>query len=163
MMRLEMKSFRASLPIILLFLAFVTNTTVRAADPAPMPEPERFTILPMSEVPRLLNLCSRPSPQEVTETWVITKPQVLEIEKRLPDFAHKHASIDPGKSLRQYIGIVAHGKKIIYLNSIPDWASVAAKKDWRTKAIDLCEGGEAFWGVEFDPADNTFHNFHSNS
>jgi hypothetical protein len=35
-------------------------------------------------------------------------------------------------------------------------------KDWRTRALIICDGGSAFWGVVFDPADNSFHDFDSN-
>jgi hypothetical protein len=90
---------------------------------------------------------------------------VLEIEGRLPDLLGKSSSkVKLEDSCRQYLGITLHGKKLIYLNSFPksiltDFPKPAA---WRAKAVVVCDGGDAFWGVMYDPADNTLHDLQSN-
>jgi hypothetical protein len=90
---------------------------------------------------------------------------VLEIENRLQEFLGKNGhKLMLSDSYRQYIGVISHGKKLIYLNAFDKsiLTDSAEHRDWRTKALIICDGGDAFWGVEFDPADNTFHNLQFN-
>ncbi|HEX2593923.1 MAG TPA: hypothetical protein VHL34_20655, partial [Rhizomicrobium sp.] len=67
--------------------------------------------------------------------------------------------------VRQYTGFVLSGKKVIYVNallkrsvenpSLPQeyWS------DWRHHADVVCDGGDLFFGVEYDPAAKTFARF----
>jgi hypothetical protein len=120
--------------------------------------PDHCAILPTSEGPALIHQRSRGSPTNVSGFWTPSPEQVLSIEKLLPDLLRKnHLKSKISDSYRQYVGIISSGRKLIYLNSIPH-----ELPDWRTKAVVVFDGGEAFWGVEFDPADNTFHNLGSN-
>jgi hypothetical protein len=127
--------------------------------------PDHCAILPVSQGPALIKQCSRGSPTNVTGFWSPSPDQIVAIEKLLPALLSKSGhKLELSDSYRQYVGVTSNGKKLIYLNSFPKDAFAGSSEhvDWRTQAVVACDGGPAFWGVEFDPADNTFHNFGSN-
>ena len=88
----------------------------------------------------------------------------MALEQRLPDFLRQmQPQLKLQQYYRQYVGVIAGGKKLIYLNAfISGGLAVNPNKDWKTTAIIVCDGGDGFWGVEFDPADNAFHHYASN-
>ena len=75
--------------------------------------------------------------------------------KLLSKSGHKIAL---SRTHRQYVGIISGAKKLIYLNALLAETRDPREPDWRFTAVMVCDGGDAFWGVEFDPIDNTFHN-----
>ena len=127
--------------------------------------PDHCAILQISQGPALIRQCSRGSPTDVSSFWSPSPSQVLAIEQRLPELLRKSGhNIKLSDSRRQYVGVTSHGKKLIYLNSFPGFAldHFKEQRDWRTTALTVCDGGDVFWGVAFDPADNTFHNLQFN-
>jgi len=101
----------------------------------------------------------------VTNFWGPTPSQVIAIEKLMPGLLSKSGhKIKLSDYYRQYAGVTSHGRNLIYLNSFVGSVLTESSEhlDWRTKAVVFCDGGDAFWGVEFDPADNTFHNLEFN-
>lgn len=121
--------------------------------------PDHCAILPTSQGPALVRQCSRGSPADVSGFWSPSPSQVLAVEQRLPELLRRSGhKLKLSDSYRQYVGVTAHGKKVIYLNSFPEFALdySEVRGDWRTTALTVCDGGDVFWGVEFDPADNTF-------
>jgi hypothetical protein len=125
--------------------------------------PEHCAILPVSEGPALMKQCSRNAPTDVSGFWNPSPSQVNAIEQQLPELLRKSGhKLKLSDSYRQYVGITVHGKKLIYLNSFPESVPSESGLDWRAKAIIVCDGGDAFWGVEFDPAENTFHEIQFN-
>ncbi len=127
--------------------------------------PDHCAILPTSQGPALIKQCSRSSPTDVTNFWGPTPSQVIAIEKLMPGLLSKSGhKIKLSDYYRQYAGVTSHGRNLIYLNSFVGSALTESSEhlDWRTKAVVFCDGGDAFWGVEFDPADNTFHNLEFN-
>lgn len=148
---------------ISLLLAFVSWSCVAADESLP----DNCAILPLSQGPALILQCSRPAPKDVSDYWAPSSSQVIAIEKLLPDLIRKSGlKVKLSGSYRQYMGVVSHGKKIIYLNSFPGSAlrpyPSDKQVDWRNKPVIYCDGGDNFWGVEFDPGDNTFHDLKSN-
>jgi hypothetical protein len=127
--------------------------------------PKHCAILPKSEGPALIRQCSRGSRPDASGFWTPSPSQIEAIEQRLPELLRKSGhTIKLSDSYRQYIGVTSHGKKLIYLNSFPEFflKYSAGRRDWRTKALTVCDGGDVFWGVEFDPADHTFHHLEFN-
>jgi hypothetical protein len=126
--------------------------------------PDRSAILPESQGPELMRQCSRPAPRDVTSFWTPSVAQILDLEQRLPEFLQKREpQIKLPSYFRQYVGVVSHGRKLIYLNAFIKGAlDVNPHKDWKTTAIRVCDGSNGFWGVEFNPADNTFHKLETN-
>ena len=122
--------------------------------------PEGYAIMPQSEGPALIRQCSRFAPKHITRFWTPSVPQVQAIEQRLVELlkgsGHHIKLVD---SRRQYIGVFTRGKKLIYLNAFPASALDAPDHiDWRKTAFTACDGGDVFWGVEFDSATNSFAN-----
>jgi hypothetical protein len=121
--------------------------------------PSHCVVLPLSQGPALIRQCSRSSPADVTGFWTPNISDVLKIEQRLPELLRKSGHrIDFAASRRQYIGFISHGKRLIYLNAFPAFEPHRDDPDWKSTPIMFCDGGDALWGVEFDPADKTFHN-----
>jgi len=71
--------------------------------------------------------------------------------------------------LRQYVGFTRQGRKLIYLNAFSARVvDVFCEEDvkpaqegdcrshWRREAVGVCDGGDDFWGVEYDPESKTF-------
>ena len=87
---------------------------------------------------------------------------------------------------RQYVGVVHDGRRTIYLNAVPVssvrsetqlYAELKAKNHpalsglpsyldhedyWRERAIVICDGGSAYWGIEYDPQTKKFMNYSAN-
>ena len=96
--------------------------------------------------------------------WTPSPSQVLAAEQRLPELLRKSGhKLKLSDLYRQYLGVTSHGKKLIYLNSFPGFALDHSKEqDWHVTSVTVCDGGDVFWGVEFDPAENTFQNLQFN-
>ena len=126
--------------------------------------PPRVAILPESQGPTLMRQCSRSAPSDVSGFWIPSVGEVMALERRLPEFLRKtQPEIKLPDYYRQYIGVISHGRKIIYLNAFTGGGlQVNPDRDWKTTGIRVCDGGYGFWGVEFDPADNSFHHFETN-
>src|ERR1700686_827639 len=127
--------------------------------------PDHCAILPKSEAPALIRQCSRGSPTDASDFWIPSPSQIQAIEQRLPELLRKSGhKLKLSDSYRKYIGVTSHGKKLIYLNSFPEFALKYSegRRNWRTTALTVCDGGDVFWGVEFDPADKTFHHLEFN-
>lgn len=155
---------------LLFAAAALTAAVVAAADEASDTLPARVAILPAEQGAALLHQCSRSTPS-AEEFWTPTPQDVLEAEKALPHFmAHAkcHAPLHPvGEYLRQYVGITSGGRRMLYLNAVH--ADIVARMpgsgqflDWRTTPIVVCDGGTAFWGVDYDVAARAFGKFACN-
>src|SRR5262249_847349 len=117
--------------------------------------PDRATILSTSEGPKIIRQCSRPGPENVSDFWMPAVADVLAAEKELPsllrDSGHK---IKLENTNRQYVGIIAHGKKLIYVNGFS--VDPSMPHGWRASATIVCDGGDAFLGAEFNPVTKAF-------
>jgi len=143
-----------------LFLPFIVALLFASCTGGADPVAPDYAILPVSQGPALIQQCSRESPADVSGFWRPSHSEVQAIERRLPEFLRKSGrKIDLSASRRQYIGIRLGRRKLIYVNAFPasELAFLSGDGEWRTIAFTVCAGGEAFWGVEFDPAGNTFH------
>jgi len=70
-------------------------------------------------------------------------------------------SPSPGDYYRQYAGLVIAGRRVIYVNGVRSSAIPEGPVpfDWRTQAVQICDGGPITFGVEYDPATRRFSNF----
>ena len=131
--------------------AHVVTTKVAAAT-----TPIHGAILSGAEAKALFNQCSRASPQH-DGWWKVSPRDVQNLEASLPRFWNAQKP-KPSKPLtdyyRQYAGFTRKGRKMIYLNAFE--ASTADKK-WKTRAVVVCDGGDLFFGVEYDVQSRTFH------
>lgn len=132
-----------------------------------------WAILPVGETKAVLShQCSRSAPEPGEPFWSPTPAQVEELDKRLPDYLRQqkqgaHAE-HLSKYLRQYVGFTGKGRKLIYLNAFPTemvdmlcrsgvkTGSGDCRNPWRTQGVFVCDGGDDFWGVEYDPESKAF-------
>lgn len=63
-------------------------------------------------------------------------------------YAYKELQGAPKGWIRQYVGIVRGGKRFIYGNFVPGRSSFSA--GWRGQPVNICDGGPALFGVEYD-------------
>jgi hypothetical protein len=141
---------------------FVTATAV-AALAAPLLNPKWGVIFPPYHARSLLSQCSRGVPK-ADGTWAPDQKQIAALEEGLvaalavADAAQNYKR-DIAHTARQYGGITIAGSKRIYVNGFPNQMDSG---DWRNRAIVICDGGPAFFGVEYDPANRTFTGFSFN-
>jgi len=109
----------------------------------------------------------------VEETWLPATKEIGELEARLPQalndalakrgrFAERSRDIG-----RQYAGLKIAGRKIIYVNGFPlsmfemeaRYTPGLSRDDWKSQPVMVCDGGPAYFGVEYDPKAKTFSHF----
>jgi hypothetical protein len=148
---------RARLTTIALLLALWTPPWSYAAEPP-------FTVLAQTETIHLGRLCSREGPGKVSEGWLPTPEQILQAEALLPKFVRANGRPKGPLSYyyRQYLGVVIGDKRLIYVNVFPRWLiernelTGVSPSNWRTAFINICDGGEGFWGALYDPNTSRF-------
>jgi hypothetical protein len=163
---------------LVLCALLAAGAAVTPALALPPLDPKDGAIFPEARAKDLLNQCSRAAPGPVEGTWAPSARQIKELEARLPEaldnvFAKRGGYKNRSRDfLRQYAGFIVHGRKIVYMNAFPRWLLGEEKSffdqrkilppDWRSKAQGVCDGGPAFFGVEYDPATKTFSHFEFN-
>ena len=131
------------------------------------------------QAPGVLNQCSRTAPETSPEKtdgpiWTPSPAQIESVEEGLAAYLRQQGHAKEGDGLtayvRQYVGFVRSGRKLIYLNALlaagvadlppcrPDtsWGEACGPDGWRHTAIMICDGGDGFWGLEYDPATKTY-------
>jgi hypothetical protein len=138
--------------------------------------PADGTILPADAGNGLLHQCSRGTPEHITGTWDPAAAQIRELESRLPAALALEAQqrgnryVQPATFRRQYTGLLIGNRRIVYVNAFPHDTGDSAKEgtsatrnfDWHREPVVVCDGGPAFFGVEYDSARKTFAHFEFN-
>jgi hypothetical protein len=104
----------------------------------------------------LLQQCSRAELEKVSAQWTPSVQQITQLELKLPAYKQKlgRPTAQLSNFYRQYAGFMAGGRKIIYVNLFPK----STDPKWRSRAAVVCDGGEQFWGVEFEVDTGQFVN-----
>lgn len=126
--------------------------------------PPNAAILNGAAVPDMLRQCSRGAPAAGEGTWQPAPSNILALEAALP--AALAAQRRPGPDWsrapegwqRQYVGILRGGRRFIYGNFVPSEDSSASGR-WQQMPTRICDGGPAFFGVEYDVAAGRFTHF----
>lgn len=127
--------------------------------------PERTTVLPPEEVTHVLQQCSRETPKPVTGAWAVSPAVVAQLEQdlsKLPSVVSqaccgKGSSVaDPRLYYRQYAGVEIEGRRYVYINAFREHLRHQDQDLWRSKPVLVCDGGEGFWGVLYDPEARKF-------
>ena len=130
-----------------------------AAIAAPAWNPKDGVIFPPDRAQTLLHQCSRGTPGNVEGFWLPQIAQIFELEQRLPGILEKNLSGQQhspiGDYKRQYAGLIVKKRKIIYVNGFRSSREDRGRA-WRTDPMIVCDGGNAFFGVEYDPQTKTF-------
>src|SRR5258706_12136982 len=106
--------------------------------------------------------CSRLEPPRFEATWKPTQSDINALEdnwSRLRQLKSDGGRVGEIREYyRQYVGIVVTKRKLIYINafksSILD--RTGRRDRWRREPLLACDGGDAFWGVIFDPKTKGF-------
>jgi hypothetical protein len=139
---------------LILLLAILAATPAHAVD-------ADYVVFDRSKVAALLHQCSRSTPPVGEAGWTPLAGDILAMEAALPSvlieqIRHRPAFASaPHGWIRQYVGIVRGGKRLIYGNFVPKSADGDDGR-WRREPIIVCDGGEAFFGAEYDVVAKTF-------
>lgn len=120
------------------------------ADRSSVDIPRDVAVLPPSAATEVLAQCSRQTLQSVTGFWQPSEKDVADAEAALAAFFPQGRFLSGYK--RQYVGALVNGRKVIYINSFHGSVAEEMKTNWRKTPVNVCDGGDAFWGCEYDPA-----------
>ncbi|WP_395646528.1 hypothetical protein [Terricaulis sp.] len=128
------------------------------------------TVLAGEAALALTHQCSRISPGPVESQWTPTAAELDEAEDALilllsQQLEAAGQSPSPGDYYRQYAGFVIGGRRVIYVNGVSeggidvDPGPAFHPGEWRTHAIQICDGGTMTFGAEYDVETKAFSNF----
>jgi hypothetical protein len=128
---------------------------------------ETRTVLTGDAARTLAHQCSRVSPGPVEGVWTPSDADIAQLEDELilvvaQEQERAGESPSPGGYYRQYAGFVIGGQRIIYVNGVDESAIQSGTNtsfNWRTQAVQICDGGPITFGVEYNVATRQFSNF----
>jgi len=145
---------------------------VPAAPPVPA-APRRWVVISAEEAPNVFVQCSRPAPREKDGPfWAPSAAEIEGLEAGLGGYLREKGHAKQGDDLsrfyRQYVGFVRSGRKLIYLNAFSadelendlrlcrEYPGQMPKDlcdpdEWRHPTTITCDGGDDYWGLEYDP------------
>lgn len=142
-------------------------------------DPEWAVVFPAEMARTVLKQCSRTVPDSVQDAWLPT-PELIrqgevalapalqqELDKELAP-ASRHASASDYYG--QYAGLGIDGTRVVYINRFHRTHLALGSKmrpprpepDWRSVAINVCDGWPHFFGAEYDPMTGRVRNIHFN-
>ena len=128
--------------------------------------PHKITILPESEVRNSLVPCSRDEVKGVTSTWRPTTDDVRAADNKLREFLGPRLKQPLDNYYRQYVGIVMNGKLALNIHAFEPFASERIFEnempEWRSRYLNICDGGDSVWGLQYFIDDQKFTNFDTN-
>ncbi len=123
-------------------------------------EPGKSVILSPSMAAEFHRQCSRSPPPQFEGTWKPSTEVVAEMESHFARLQRLKSNLCcfPGARMRnvnrfarQYVGIVVEGRRLIYINGYRSNGPVKAQP-----LVGVCDGGEDYWGVLYDPEKRRF-------
>lgn len=133
--------------------SMIASASVQAASNAD------YVVMPFDQAKAQLAQCSRRTPQLGESGWTPAPVDIERFEAALPAALtrtaanHPYLKAGPKGWLRQYVGMVRNGHRVIYGNFFPKGMNDEFKR-WREQAVAVCDGGMAFFGAEFDADSN---------
>jgi len=112
-------------------------------------------------------MCSRPGPSSVTSYWEVPRDDVQRVDRALLAYlrgtpSKKTIAYKPEKFVRQYAGFRRGKHQFIYVNAFPS-DHLARSKDDPSKTLSIgCDGGDIFWGIEYDVQGGKFARLETN-
>jgi hypothetical protein len=122
--------------------------------------------------------CSVIKVPSVAGVWIPSRQQIRSVEPILARVIAESLGARPqlpsiNDYYRQYVGIVVGGRRLIFINGFHksffealrhDHASdprgrPPASFDWRRKQVQVCDGGEYYFGAVYDPDSATVDQF----
>jgi len=125
---------------------------------APVWNSKDGVIFPADKAQSLLHQCSRGTPQKGKGFWQPQISQIAGLEQLLPGLLEKNFSGQRHPPIqdygRQYAGLIVQERKLIYVNGF--LSGYRELEGWRTNPVVVCDGGNSFFGVEYDPQTKSF-------
>ncbi|SRR6266568_8025636 len=96
--------------------------------------------------------------------WMPSRPDISELEKRLPDFLAHHTALHRSinDDYKQYVGIVRGGRRLVFLSAFSIPSDAPRVRGWQSKPIIWGGGGDTVWRIQYDPQQKTFEQFEVN-
>ena len=110
-------------------------------------------IFDTSKAKQILDQCSRPSPKNISKIFKLEGAEVKILENNLAKLTTLDTSLNLSKYGVQYIGVVMNNKDYIYINAFPfEWSQNSQRDfpNWKVEPINMCDGGNHFFGVLFN-------------
>ena len=141
-------------------IAFVVG--IVAMEQAPALNPDWGAVLPADQAltfarPRL---CNRPAPGPADGVWTPDADVIRRLESALGVELQAALDLSPERSgrpriagdyYRQYAPLVIGGKRIVYVDGFHrGHVDNNPKFSWKTTASRVCDGGQLFFGTEYD-------------
>ncbi len=159
------------IPTVMIALVVVQSTTVQLRG-------DWAVVLPADYWPaNVYRWCSREAPGR-SGYWAPDADTIAALEvslapalERALEQHNKARSRRPAASeyYRQYIGIRIGRRQVVYINGfhrsyVERLATTNPKlaDGWRTRAVNVCDGGSMFFGAEYDPATRQVSNIRFN-
>lgn len=137
--------------------------------------PDWAVVLPADYWPRnMYKWCSRDAPgragywapdSETIGSLEVVLALALQraLEEKIKDPSRRPA---PADYYRQYIGIRKGRRQAVYINgfhrSYVEHLRPGSVDYWRTRVVNVCDGGSRFFGAEYDPATGQVTNIRFN-
>ena len=149
---------------LILLALFLLGFGARATSPLS----ERAVLLPPAQARQVLQQCSRETPGPISGVWTVSPAVIAQLEQDLPKLSKLVSKTccdsglsvsDPSAYYRQYVGINIDGHDYVYINAFHDHPFYLHPQDqdrWRSEPELVCDGGDSFWGVLYDPATRQF-------
>lgn len=147
----------AQLILLLSLLASNPQDTSNQAVSMPIWPVGHSSILSGKQAIALSKQCSRPAPSDVRASWNPSAKQISRMEQQLDSYLRQHFPAIRQQVQHQYFqyaGLIRKQRRFIYINAIDEY--VQNNPDWRHTAMIICDGGNRFWGLEYDPATEKF-------
>jgi hypothetical protein len=168
---------------ILLLPLVLLGTLGCSASPSPKipavpAAPRRWVVISAEEAPNVFIQCSRSAPRETAGPfWAPSPAQIEGLERGLGAYLREKGHAKQGDDLsrfyRQYVGFVRSGRKLIYLNAMSDDVlennlrlcreyprqmpkDLCDPDEWQHPNSITCDGGDRYWGLEYDPQTKTY-------
>lgn len=117
-------------------------------------------ILPRAVAGGMLDQCSRSVPPRADGEWTPRPDQIAALERNLPAYMVKAGAgqlpVPLAQYRRQYGGYVVGADSMIYVNAFLPAPLFDTLTDWHRRPMLICDGGEAYWGVSYDPAQRRY-------
>jgi hypothetical protein len=119
-------------------------------------------VLPQSEAKSLLGTGRVPK-IALTGTWDPTQAEISQVEASLNQVAvlsrkgPPYSVIrDPERYFRQYLGLLAGARKLIYVSAYCGFNYEKPPSYWQSKLFEIDDGGTCVWQALYDVSTNKF-------
>jgi hypothetical protein len=127
-----------------------------------------YALLPESEASNYAKLFS-PSPDSDMQSWEPTVSEIGALEANLVQVSSLRENVpaasrhidNPEGYFRQYVAVIQHGKKLIFVNAL---CQIPAddSNEWRRHIELAADGGSCYWHAWYDPASRQFSDLRIN-